>query len=135
MTDASAPTDAVALTVFAVLPVRDLAASTDWYGRLFGRPAPDARPAPHVVDYYLAAGRVPEHGTLQLREDADRAGGGLVTINVADLAPLTAALASLGVELATQTFPLDAETVSAVTVGTIEDPDGNAITLVQPHRR
>jgi len=128
-------TDAVALTVFAALPVRDLAASIDWYGRLFERPAPDARPAPHIVDYYLAAGRVPEHGTLQLHEDPARAGGGLATINVADLAPLIAALASLGVELATQTLPLDAETVSAVTVGAFEDADGNAVTLVRPHRR
>ena len=124
----------VALTVFAALPVRDLAEASRWYGALLGR-EPDARPSPGIVDYYLAESGEPERGTLQLREDAARAGGGLATINVADINGVAAALADLGVALETQVFPIEAETVSAVTVGTFEDPDGNAITIVQPHFR
>ena len=126
--------DIVALTVFAGIPVRDLGRASEWYGALFGR-APDARPAPGIVDYYLAADRAPERGTLQLREDADRAGGGLATINVGDIDAVARALEALGMPLETQVFPIEAETVSAVTVGTFEDPDGNAITFVQPHPR
>ena len=125
-------TEFVALTVFAVLPVRDLEAATSWYTEIFGR-GPDGRPAPNIAEYYLAEGRVPEHGTLQLREDPQRAGGGLATINVADIAVVADALTLRGVALETQQFPVQAETVSAVTVGTFEDPDGNAVTVVRPH--
>ncbi|MFG6403698.1 VOC family protein [Microbacterium sp. P04] len=123
-----------ALTVFAGLPVRDLEISTPWYAELFGR-APDGHPTPQIAEYYLAESRAPEEGTLQLREDAERAGGGLATINVPDITPVADALARLGAEFATQQFPIQAETVSAVTVGTFHDPDGNAVTIVQPHLR
>lgn len=120
------------LTVFASLPVRDLEVATEWYARIFGR-VPDGRPTPEIAEYYLAEGRVPGHGTLQLRIDVDRAGGGLATINVLDIAPVTAALAALGATFSPQAFAVDAETVSAVTVGTFEDLDGNSVTVVQPH--
>ncbi|MFS0733525.1 VOC family protein [Microbacterium sp. 1P10UB] len=123
-----------ALTVFAGLPVRRLADAIDWYGRVLGR-EPDARPAPAIADYYLTRDRVPEHGTLQLREDAARAGGGLVTINVEDIAAFAQSLERMGMTFATQDFPIDAVDVSSVTVGTFEDPDGNAVTVVQPHPR
>ena len=126
--------DLVALTVFAGIPVRSLSSATEWYGTLFGR-QPDARPAPAIAEYYLGEGRVPERGTLQLREDSARAGGGLVTINVGDILEVARRLGALDVTLETQTFPIEAETVSAVTVGTFEDPDGNAVTVVQPHAR
>jgi len=126
--------DFVALTVFAGIPVSDLARATEWYGEVWGRD-PDARPAPGIVDYYLAEDRVPERGTLQLREDGARAGGGMATINVRDIDPVARALEAVGVAFETQRFPIEAETVSAVTVGTFEDPDGNAITIVQPHLR
>ena len=123
-----------ALTVFAGLPVRDLAAATSWYSAVFGR-SPDAHPAPGIADYYLAAERVPERGTLQLREDKARAGGGLVTINVEVLTAIRANLRALDVSFEPHTLPIDAVTVTSVTVGTFEDPDGNAITLVEPHLR
>lgn len=127
-------TEFVALTVFASLPVRDLEDAAEWYARIFGR-VPDGRPAPDIAEYYLADKRVPEHGTLQLRVDEDRAGGGLATVNVPDIGAVTAALAELGATFEPQAFAVDAETVSAVTVGTFEDLDGNAVTIVQPHPR
>jgi glyoxylase I family protein len=127
-------TEFAALTVFAGLPVRDLAAAVSWYTQIFGR-SPDGHPAPNIAEYYLTEGRVPEHGTLQLREDPQRAGGGLATINVTDITVVVDALAQLDVAFETQQFPVQAETVSAVTVGTFEDPDGNAVTVVQPHLR
>lgn len=127
-------TEISVLTVFAGLPVRNLDQAIKWYERVLGR-APDARPAPQIADYYLASDRVPEHGTLQLRQDESRAGGGLMTINVANIAEIARSLRNLGVPFETQDFPLDAETVGSVTVGTFEDPDGNAITIVEPHLR
>ena len=123
-----------ALTVFAGLPVRDLTAASAWYSQVLGRD-PDAHPAPGIAEYYLAADHVPEHGTLQLRDDPERAGGGLVTINVEDLSDVVAHLGALSIPFEPRTLPIDAEAVIAVTVGTFEDPDGNAITLVQPHPR
>ena len=126
--------DFVALTVFAGLPVRNLDSAVRWYSQLFGR-APDGRPTPLIADYYLGAGQIPENGTLQLREDAGRAGGGLMTINVDDIEVVSRVLQSLHASLETHRFPIEALTVSEVTVGTFEDPDGNAITVVQPHRR
>jgi catechol 2,3-dioxygenase-like lactoylglutathione lyase family enzyme len=125
-------TEFAALTVFAGLPVRNLDVATEWYGQIFDR-APDGRPAPQIAEYYLAEGRIPEHGTLQLREDAERAGGGLATINVGDISALATALEQLGAEFDPQRVPIQAETISAVTVGTFHDPDGNAVTVVQPH--
>ena len=123
-----------ALTVFASLPVRDLEVAAEWYARIFGR-VPDGQPTPQIAEYYLAEGRVPEHGTLQLRIDEERAGGGLATINVVDIAPVAAALAELGATFSPEAFAVDTETVSAVTVGTFEDLDGNSVTVVQPHPR
>lgn len=124
-------TEFAALTVFAGLPVRDLEVAAEWYGRIFGR-VPDGRPSPQIAEFYLAETRAPEHGTLQLREDAKRAGGGLVTINVVDLTAIADALAEIGATLDPEAFSVDAETVSAVTVGTFIDLDGNAVTVVQP---
>ncbi len=123
-----------ALTVFAGLPVRRLAKAVEWYGEVLGR-EPDAHPAPTIADYYLTPDRVPEHGTLQLREDAGRAGGGMVTINVEDIALFAQSLERMHVAFDTQEFRIDAVDVSSVTVGTFEDPDGNAVTVVQPHLR
>jgi predicted enzyme related to lactoylglutathione lyase len=126
--------DFAALTVFAGIPVRNLQDAASWYAQVFGRD-PDGRPAPQIAEFYLAANRIPENGTLQLREDASRAGGGLATINVSDITVVTQALDALGTPLHTQRIPIEADTVSAVTVGTFEDPDGNAVTIVQPHLR
>jgi len=123
-----------ALTVFAGLPVRDLETAVEWYAQLFGR-VPDGRPDPQIAEYYLAHDRVPEHGTLQLRLDSKRAGGGLATLNVPDIAAVATVLGALGAKFATRRFPIEAESVSAVTVGTFLDRDGNAVTVVQPHPR
>lgn len=127
-------TEITTLTVFAGLPVRELERAVDWYSQLFGR-APDGRPTPDIAEYYLAAGRTPEHGTLQLRADHGRSGGGVATLNVADIDAVTTVLEGLGVPFEPQEFPADAVEVSSVTVGTFLDPDGNAITVVQPHLR
>lgn len=114
-----------ALSVFAAVPVADLDSSIAWYTRLIGR-EPDDRPMDGLADYFLAGDRDPGHGTLQLVVDAGRAGAGLVTINVADAHGVATALAENGIELS-----VDDTTSDKVLFGTVVDPDGNAITIVE----
>jgi catechol 2,3-dioxygenase-like lactoylglutathione lyase family enzyme len=127
--------DLLILSVFAALPVHDLDAAVAWYARVLGRGDADARPAPHIAEFYLSADRDPGAGTLQLHVDPARAGGGLVTLNVADLEPIRSALDEVGIGLPTQTLPIDAPGIASVTVGTVTDPDGNSITVVEPTPR
>lgn len=115
-----------ALSVFAVVPVSDLESSIGWYTRLIGR-EPDSRPMDGLADYFLAGDRDPDHGTLQLVVDAKRAGGGLVTISVADARAVAGALAGNGIELS-----IDDTTSDKVLFGTVLDPDGNAVNIVEP---
>lgn len=117
-----------ALTVFAAVPVSDLDASIGWYTRLIGR-EPDSRPMDGLADYFLAGDRDPDHGTLQLVVDSERAGGGLVTINVADAHAVASALAEHDIAL-----DVDDTTSDKVIFGTIIDLDGNAVTIVEPRR-
>lgn len=59
--------------------------------------------------------------------DPERAGGGLVTINVSDAGAVASALADNGIEL-----DVDDTTSDKVLFGTVVDPDGNAVTIVEP---
>lgn len=115
-----------ALSVFAAVPVSDLDSSISWYTRLIGR-EPDSRPMDGLADYFLASDRDPDRGTLQLLVDVKRAGGGLVTINVADAHAVAGALTENGIEIS-----VDDTTSAKVLFGTVLDPDGNAITIVEP---
>ncbi|MFJ4037089.1 VOC family protein [Microbacterium sp. NPDC090007] len=123
-----------ALTVFAALPVRDVGAAEGFYAQLFGR-APDGKPSTGIVEWYLVDPDLPEKGTLQIREDSERAGGGLATINVGDMKAASDAAAQLGLDFEVRVLPIQAEAVEAVSVAEILDPDGNSLTVVQPHLR
>jgi catechol 2,3-dioxygenase-like lactoylglutathione lyase family enzyme len=106
-------------TVLAALPVRDMMRSEQWYTRLLGT-EPDARPMPGLVEWH------PTSGALQLVADTGRAGGGLVTLQVADLAAFVAAATERGFE---SLAPEPGEVVTGFAV--VSDPDGNAVTIVQ----
>jgi hypothetical protein len=107
--------------VLAALAVRDIDASVEWTTRLFGR-APDARPMDSLVEWHFEP-----RGTLQLVHDPTRAGGSLVTLQLADIATARTALAGRGISLA-----YDETTSATVKFGQLTDLDGNAITLVEP---
>jgi len=101
------------------LAVADLETALGWYALLLGRRA-DARPMGGLAEWRY------EGGDLQLFEDADRAGRGLLTVFVEDVEAELARLASLGI-----TPGVRGEATSlGVEFATITDPDGNAITLV-----
>ncbi|MGH9214299.1 MAG: VOC family protein [Acidimicrobiales bacterium] len=108
-------------SALAGLAVSDIATSVEWATRLLGRPA-DSRPMDTLVEWSFGP-----HGTLQLVLDPERAGGSLVTLQVADIAAAGRGLADRGIA-----FSYDDTTSTKVKFGQVNDPDGNAITLVEP---
>jgi catechol 2,3-dioxygenase-like lactoylglutathione lyase family enzyme len=105
----------------AALAVRDIDAAVDWATRLLGRP-PDARPMDTLVEWHFEP-----QGALQLVLDPARAGGSVVTLQVADIAAAQTELAGRGVDL-----DYDDTTSTKVKFAQLTDPDGNAVTLVEP---
>lgn len=107
--------------VYAGLAVADVEAALGWYERLLGRPA-DARPMDGLAEWHFAGS-----GAIQLVEDADRAGGGLITLAVDDLERHVGELRERGLS----PEAIDSETSDKVLFATVADPEGNAITLVE----
>ncbi|ANS77689.1 hypothetical protein SGUI_0293 [Serinicoccus hydrothermalis] len=104
--------------VVACLPVSDLDRAAEFYRAVLGR-EPDARPMPGLAEWHDRS------GSLQVTLDERRAGGGLVTITVTDLRRTAADLAAAGVELEVR------EGTAVAGFASVEDPDGNLLTLVQ----
>jgi glyoxylase I family protein len=104
--------------VLAAIPSSDMARSETFYEALIGRPV-DERPMPVLAQWRW------DGGILQVVEDAERAGGGLVTLIVPDMAEALAGLRGRGLDVTA-----DEGTVVAQ-VATITDPDGNQITMVE----
>lgn len=105
--------------VLAVVPVADMAASREWYGRLLGR-EPDNNPMPILVEW-----RVTDAGWLQVTVDETRAGTGLVNLAVDDLAEAVSELAGRGLAPG-EIVPVN----KGVEICSIADPDGNVVTLI-----
>ena len=106
--------------VLAGIAVEDLGDALDFYERLFGR-IPDARPMSEVAEWKLPGG-----GWVQLVTDADRAGAGLLTLVVDDLAE---ELGRLGLHGLT---PVAKSMGDFFKTAKFRDPDGNQIVLSQP---
>jgi len=103
--------------LFAGLRVRDFAAARAWYERLIGEPSFH----PHATEavWTLLDGR-----SIYIVEDADRAGGGVVTLFVDDLDARVAEIAERGIE------PHERETYSnGVRKVSYRDADGNEVGL------
>jgi glyoxylase I family protein len=114
MIDSELPVSAV----LAALPSSDMARSEAFYEALIGRPV-DERPMPVLAQWRW--GEI----VLQIVDDADRAGGGLVTVVVSDMAVAVAGLRSRGLSMNASEGTVVAQ------VASLEDPDGNQITLVE----
>lgn len=104
--------------VMAAVPVRDAAVAKRFYERLLGA-TPDDSPMPGLTQWNLG------DGVLQVVVDPERAGGGLATLMLDDLATAAEGVRVRGVSLDIA----KGEVVTAV--ARVVDPDGNAITLVQ----
>jgi catechol 2,3-dioxygenase-like lactoylglutathione lyase family enzyme len=109
-----------AQVLFAGLPVTDIRSALEWYRRFF-----DAEPdlTPHEGERVW---RVTETGWIYVVEDRDRAGRGLATVMVDDLAQRAADLHDAGIEIG-EIEKLGGGTLKAV----VTDPDGNQIGLGQ----
>jgi len=109
------------INVLAGIPVSDMDTGIDWFSRLLAR-GPDARPMPDLADWNFT-----NQQTLQLVLDPERAGGGVVTLHVPDIAAARDALAERDVPMT-----LDDTSSTKVKFGQLADPDGNSVTLVEP---
>jgi hypothetical protein len=108
---------AVALDLFAGIPVRDYPAAKSWYERLLGEPAF----SPHATE---AVWELAEHRYLFVVENRDAPGGAIITIFVDDLDALAADIASRGIE------PAERVTYSnGVRKVIYRDVDGNEISF------
>jgi glyoxylase I family protein len=105
--------------VLAVVPVRDLAVATDWYTRLLGR-APDNNPMETLVEWQVVPG-----GWLQVFRPADPPAPCSVNLAVRDLDAAVGELSAAGFE------PGEfLEASKGVRLSTLQDPDGNSVTLI-----
>ena len=104
--------------ILAAIPSSDMARSEAFYESLVGRPV-DERPMPVLAQWRW------DGGVLQVVEDSERAGGGLVTVIVANMSEAIVGLRQRGL-----TVDADEGTVVAQ-VATLVDPDGNQVTLIE----
>lgn len=103
----------------ASMAVKDVAAASRWYERLFERPA-DSRPMPEVAEW-----KFPRGGWLQIYQLPERAGNGSCTLTVNHLEAVIAHVASLGIDTGEQPSGEKVKTLMIV------DPDGNHIAFAQ----
>lgn len=106
--------------ILAALAVSDLEISIEWLSKVLGQ-RESARPMDGLAEWYLGAA-----GTLQLALDADRAGGGMVTLVVTDIAATRDRLADVGIRL-----EYDETTSEEVKFAQLLDPDGNSVTVAE----
>jgi catechol 2,3-dioxygenase-like lactoylglutathione lyase family enzyme len=105
----------MALALFAGARVREFAAARAWYDRLLGEPSF----YPHATE---AVWTLADERSVYIEEDADRAGGALITLFVDDLDAVVAQIGSRGLQ------PAETETYSnGVRKAIYRDADGNEI--------
>ncbi len=103
------------LALFAGARVREFAAARAWYERLLGEPSF----SPHATE---AVWTLADERSVYILEDADRAGGALITVWVDDLDAVVAEIKSRGLD------PAGRETYSnGVRKAIYRDDDGNEI--------
>lgn len=107
------------LNAIASLAVSDLPAAIAWYARLLGKQAA-SQPMPEVAEWQFERG-----GWLQLYQQADRAGGGSVTLAVDDIEALANHLQQVGVAHGALSSTPQVRTIM------LTDPDGNHIAFAQ----
>jgi predicted enzyme related to lactoylglutathione lyase len=110
--------------VLAALAVADIEAARAWYEQLLGRPTDDV-PMAEAAEWHVT-----ETGSIQLVQDAERAGNSSVTLSVDDVDELVTAVAGRDLELAAADTPSGMFRIASFT-----DPEGNVITFAEDLRR
>jgi len=103
----------------ASVAVKNVRAASQWYERLFGRPA-DSKPMPTVVEWKFERG-----GWLQVYQLPERAGKGSVTLAVSNLEQQIGDLIKCGID------PGAPMRNAKIHVVMIKDPDGNSIAFAE----
>jgi hypothetical protein len=106
--------------VLAQAKVSDLEPAVDWYATLFGR-QPDARPMPGLVEWHFGT----SHG-VQVWAEPDRAGNSSMVLDESHFDGLISRPDQSGFE---HDQPED---VTASTILSLVDPDGNRIIVSGP---
>jgi glyoxylase I family protein len=105
--------------VLAVLAVSDIKEGQSWYTKLFGR-GPDNNPMPNLIEWQVTDG-----GWVQVTEDRQRAGNGMLNLAVSDIEEGAREVREMGIAAG--------EIINAnkgVRLCAITDPDSNKIQLV-----
>lgn len=106
--------------LFSGVPVNDFNESQAWYERFFGR-------APDVVAHDAEVmWRVSDGGWLYILRDEVRAGNGIVSLAVSDIAAAMLALEGRGIAVG----PIKPEG-DAGQKAVVLDPEGNSISIIQ----
>lgn len=105
--------------VLASVAVRDLAAATAWYEKVFQRAA-DSMPMPEVAEW-----KFPHGGWLQVYQLPERAGNCSCTFAVDDLSATIQYLKQLGVD------PGEEMKSEKTRVIMVKDPCGNSLAFAQ----
>lgn len=108
--------------IFANVSCSDLAASRDWFEKLFGRAA-DVSPMPGLNEWNFG-----ETAALQLFEDAKKAGSSTLTLIVDDLEAERRRIVAAGLSAG------EIEGADYTSIARLSDPDGNLVVLAQPKR-
>ncbi len=105
--------------LFAGIPTADFAVALDWYERFFGAPADRF---PHETE---AVWQLVENALVYVVLDEERAGSGLLTLIVDDIARWARETRRRGVALP------DIDQAARIQRITIHDPDRNSIQIAQ----
>lgn len=105
--------------VLAVIAVSDIEAGRSWYTKLFGR-EPDNNPMPNLIEWQVING-----AWVQVTEDPQRAGNGMLNLAVSDIVEGARELREMAIE--TREI-IDAN--KGVQLCPVTDPDGNQLQLV-----
>jgi predicted enzyme related to lactoylglutathione lyase len=108
-------------SVSAGVTVSDFDRGLAWYERFFGRPA-DQRPMDGLAEWHHT-----ESGGVQIVHDTERGGRALVTLGVDNLHALIAELAERDIRVG------DVIEGVIARIASVEDPEGNVITLAELH--
>lgn len=106
--------------VMAGVLVADIDKATDFYTRLFGRPA-DSVPMPSCHEWHFS-----DAAWVQVVEDEKRGGSSSLALVVPELAAELGELRERGFD-----FPLPQTVPDFIRYVTLTDPEGNQITLVE----
>jgi predicted enzyme related to lactoylglutathione lyase len=109
---------AMAVDLFAGIPVRDYPAALGWYEKLFGHPPT------FVASDTEAVWEIAEHRSVAVEHLPEHAGNAIHTVFFDDFDARMAAIAERGLEPAKrETYP------NGVRKATFVDPDGNEISF------